>query len=85
MCRFYDISVSNDCREPVAERVSDKTRANFCGYLEIRRDAGTFRGSADAQTMNDDLQALFGLGQGDSAAGDAAQSLNDLFDLSNKK
>lgn len=33
MCRFYDPNVSNDCREPMADAVSDKEAANTCDYF----------------------------------------------------
>lgn len=33
-CRFYRPGLHNDCQEPVAERVQDKTRANFCDYFQ---------------------------------------------------
>lgn len=33
-CRFYQRGRPNDCFEPMAEPVSDKQRANFCGYFE---------------------------------------------------
>jgi predicted RNA-binding Zn-ribbon protein involved in translation (DUF1610 family) len=33
-CRWYERGRPNDCREPVAEHVADKERANFCGYFE---------------------------------------------------
>ena len=32
-CRFYDARAYNACREPQAERVLDKKRANFCDYF----------------------------------------------------
>ena len=32
-CRFYDPQVADACREPQAERVTDKARANFCDYF----------------------------------------------------
>jgi hypothetical protein len=32
-CRFYDAAVYNECREPQAERVVDKERANFCDFF----------------------------------------------------
>lgn len=34
-CRFYDRSAHNQCREPVAEFVRDKERANFCEFFEL--------------------------------------------------
>ncbi len=40
-CRFYDRAASNECREPSAERVVVKDRANFCEFFEFREtDAG---------------------------------------------
>jgi hypothetical protein len=36
MCEFYDTGKANACREPVAEPVGDKTRANFCGWFRPR-------------------------------------------------
>lgn len=32
-CRFYDLAAADACREPLAERVADKTRANFCDHF----------------------------------------------------
>jgi hypothetical protein len=32
-CGFYDPTYHNQCREPIAELVADKERANFCEYF----------------------------------------------------
>ena len=32
-CRHYDGASYNECREPVAERIVDKDRRNFCDYF----------------------------------------------------
>jgi hypothetical protein len=32
-CALYDLSYNNSCREPMAERVVDKDRFNFCEYF----------------------------------------------------
>ena len=32
-CRFYEPRAYNECAEPQAERVLDKTRTNFCDYF----------------------------------------------------
>ena len=32
-CRFYDARAYNECAEPQAERVLDKTRGNFCEFF----------------------------------------------------
>ncbi len=75
MCRFYDTSVANACREPVAERVTDKTRANFCGYLELRTDPGTHSESSAGGSA--DLNALFGIDESHQSSG--LPTLDDLF------
>lgn len=45
-CRFYRPGISNDCQEPVAEHVADKTRANFCDYFTPNPDAGASPGAS---------------------------------------
>lgn len=37
MCKFYDKNSYNECREPTAERVIDKEKANFCDFFKIGR------------------------------------------------
>ena len=40
-CRFYDPSAPHQCKEPVAEPVRDKEKANLCTYFEFagRKDS----------------------------------------------
>lgn len=79
MCEFYDPAVSQACREPMAEEVKDKTRANFCEYFSPRpgpREAAKMPAGEDSRRG---LEALFG---GDADAGrdgDHAGALDDLF------
>ena len=35
MCRFYDPTHYNECRESEAERVIHKDRANYCEYFSL--------------------------------------------------
>ena len=35
MCSFYDPKAYNECREPNADRIVDKEKANFCDYYKI--------------------------------------------------
>ncbi|MDP7321344.1 MAG: hypothetical protein QF441_12080 [Bacteriovoracaceae bacterium] len=35
MCHFYDINAYNECKEPMAERIIDKEKANYCDYYKI--------------------------------------------------
>ena len=38
-CRFFKLTVANQCQEPVAEEVRDKHRSNVCGYFVPAADA----------------------------------------------
>ena len=35
-CKFYDPSAYNECREPQADVVLEKERANFCDFFQPR-------------------------------------------------
>jgi len=45
-CRHYDRAAYNQCREPNAEWVSDRERANRCDYFALGGPGGD---SADAE------------------------------------
>ena len=84
MCGFFDATAPQQCREPVADLVSDKARANFCGYFQINPHA--FTASADqADASRRELDALFGHeSSGDKSGADSAESserekLEELF------
>lgn len=88
MCEFYDPTVAKRCREPVADEVKDKERANFCDYLVPKPDAYSAPDSSQAEAAKAQLDALFGEAPANGAAGapkseaEAAQAgLNDLFGL----
>lgn len=34
-CRFFDPAFNNQCREPQAEWVTEKTKANFCEFFDF--------------------------------------------------
>jgi hypothetical protein len=83
MCRFYDAALAQDCGEPMAEEVKDKTRANFCEFFEPRPQAYTPENEAGKGPDLDALDALFG-GEGPGAArkpsaDDGIRALEDLF------
>ena len=56
-CRFYDVTAYNECKEPSADVVREKDRANYCDYFEP--GGGSFE-----KSKRDDLlaqaEALFG-------------------------
>jgi hypothetical protein len=55
-CRYYKPGAPADCSEPVADPVSDKTRANFCGYFEAAQpQAETSPDAADLRQAAEDL------------------------------
>ena len=60
-CNFFDPGAYNDCREPSAERVTDKTAANFCDYFRPGSSAKTDSASGDGGdgSARDELEALF--------------------------
>jgi hypothetical protein len=61
MCEFYDISVAKSCREPVAEEVTDKERANFCDYFRGRPVVHAGGGAGETDAARAQLDALFGI------------------------
>ncbi|NNE38597.1 MAG: hypothetical protein HKN08_09870 [Gammaproteobacteria bacterium] len=86
MCEFYDTTVNNSCREPVAEKVTDKTRKNFCGYLQPSETAHQAKSTSHASDSKQQLDALFGLGSeeksnptGEPPEDEARRKLEELF------
>ena len=64
MCEFYDPRAAKSCREPVADEVQDKERANFCGYFQVRPAAYHRRDGTATQSAQVQLDALFGNASG---------------------
>lgn len=55
-CRFYDAGAYNECKEPSADRVTDKEKANFCDYFEFGDGSGRKEDDKDkAKKAIDDL------------------------------
>jgi hypothetical protein len=95
MCEFYDTTVNNSCREPIAEKVTDKQRKNFCGYLQPSTRAFSATDNTNQTTAMGQLDDLFGLsdpkkGQNGGSSGpqsaeeQARRKLEDLFNLDKK-
>lgn len=72
LCRMFDTGVANACREPIADPVTDKGRANFCGYFEPR--PGAYRATTD-DGAHARLAALFGEAPRPEAAEESADEL----------
>jgi hypothetical protein len=60
LCVDYDTTVAKHCREPTAEEVRDKTRANFCDFFEPRPGAYTAPNIGAAERARTELEKLFG-------------------------
>lgn len=73
-CRFYAPGRYNECHEPVAERVTDKTRANFCDYFVPNLAAYTPQPTAPDDPRKR-LDVLFGAEE----TATPARSIDDLF------
>ena len=89
MCEFYDTRVSKNCREPIADEVKEKQRANFCGYFRIRPNAYQARdNTAPLATTRTQLEALFGnlisTQETRSEADAAREQLEKLFGSENE-
>ena len=58
-CTFYEPGAHNECREPMAEYVGVKDRANFCDMFRFR-DTSENRGGAGAKKKAlEGLEKLF--------------------------
>ena len=81
LCEFYDTSVAKSCREPVAEEVTDKERANFCDYFRGQSGVDAAGGASEAEGAKAQLEAMFGM---DSKARDQS-SVGDAESLMERK
>lgn len=87
LCEFYDEKSAQQCREPVADEVKAKDRANFCGYFQARPGAYAPAETEEAARAKAELEALFGVAAppepeaGKDEAERARDELERLFPL----
>ena len=82
MCEFFDPGVRRGCREPVAEEVSDRERANFCGYFTPVAGRGPGAEDGMSSAARTELDALFDLpAAGSASPGDADEARRRLDEL----
>jgi hypothetical protein len=82
LCEWYSVTVAKQCREPIAEEVKDKERANFCDYFKPRPGAYSKVDVSASDQARSDLDALFGGATNaaqPSAADRAKAELDKLF------
>jgi hypothetical protein len=58
-CAFYDVSVSKQCREPAAELVKEKNRANFCDFFVFTELRHSRQSDAEVDKARKELDDLF--------------------------
>ena len=58
-CRLYDRAASKQCREPMAELVKTKERANSCEYFTFRDSGAADAQGGDADRSRKALDDLF--------------------------
>ena len=83
MCVFFDPGVRRGCKEPVADEVTDRERANFCGYFTPEPGLGPGMEDGAAQAARAELDSLFSLSSSNDAspsdADEAKRRLDELF------
>ncbi len=60
MCVDYDTSYAHHCREPIAEEVKDKERANFCDFFKPKPDVYVAQDTTEGDDAMEKLEDLFG-------------------------
>ena len=60
LCVEYDTRVAKHCREPTAEEVREKERANFCDFFKPRARAYVAPNTAAVDNARAELDKLFG-------------------------
>ena len=55
-CRHYDAKSYNECREPQADRIQEKDRANFCDFFMPGSASG---GVSEREKQKAAAEALF--------------------------
>ena len=80
MCEFFDPEVRRGCREPVADEVSDREHANFCGYFTPAAGPGPGMEEHVSRAARAELDALFGLTSSDTASPDDADEARRRLD-----
>lgn len=60
MCVDFDPRVADQCREPTADTVNEKNRANFCDHYRPRADAWQAQDRSEVDAARAALDQLFG-------------------------
>jgi len=58
-CELYDPRLTRGCREPQADEIRDRERANFCGWFSFRRGQPEGGGESEADKARKAFEAMF--------------------------
>ena len=58
-CRFYDRSSPKQCREPIAELVREKGKANYCDHFVFSETGTTGSSAPETVTTRKAVEDLF--------------------------
>jgi len=58
-CEYFEPGIANSCREPIAEHVNDKERANFCDYFLPANDNNNSAAATDPDQLLSNAEDLF--------------------------
>lgn len=61
-CAFHEAAACNECREPQAERVVDKSRSNFCDFFAFREAAADGPRRSPGDSARAKIESLFKAG-----------------------
>jgi len=58
-CRFHDENIRNQCREPMADWITDKELGNFCDYFEASLEVKKVSSGNRREDARKKLEELF--------------------------
>lgn len=58
-CKFFDVKAYNSCREPSADFIQEKDRANYCDYYQPGAEGSLQVGLSQKEDLKAKAEALF--------------------------
>ena len=58
-CAFYSETSYNECKEPQADRVLDKEKANYCDYFKANENLSNLSKTQSKEDVYNKLNSLF--------------------------
>jgi hypothetical protein len=79
-CFFHSPGSHNDCREPQADFVRDKSTANFCEFFQFKESKGFQSKGFQSKGFKESPGFREGGGRGSTSARDKRQEARERFD-----